>query len=205
MENLEQEKTFTQAEVDEIVAKRLGREKGKQPADPEANDMTEQEQPEEEMMQDETQPEDQQPDGEEKIDEEAEQPMFQEEAEQPIPQEETPEGEEIPEEQEQGDQAGPDPLLARVATAELKAAMAVQGIDPQKLDRAVNLIKPEEFMTPEGEISNERMAELISELIQTWPELQRQQPRDQHIKFGVGQSSGGDTRNSAIAEIFGNR
>lgn len=202
MENMEQkEPMFTQAQVDEIVAKRLGREKGKAPVDSEAEEKVEQKPLEEKSEEAPQDPQaEEQGEKEEPTFGEKEQP--EEEPTQPG-QEEAP-GEEVPGEQTPV-QKGLDPMLARVATAELKASMAVQGIDPAKLDRAVNLIKPEEIIGETGDVDQEKMAELISQLIQTWPELQKQQPRDQHVKFGIGQSSGGDTRNSAIAEIFGNR
>lgn len=185
MENVE--KKFSQAEVDEIVANRLGREKGKQQKEAtEDNPLEQEETPNvEEKTTPATQKEEENP-------EQEPQSLAREE-----------ESETQPVSQDTSEQQS-NQLLTKYAQAELKAAMAVQGVDPAKLDRAARLVGAEEILE-NGEVNVERMHEIISELLQSWPELQRQQSKDQKVKFGLGQAGSETGANSALSEIFGNR
>lgn len=193
MENME--KKFSQAEVDEIVANRLGREKGKQQKEAtEDNPLEQEETP--------TVEEKTTPNVEEKTT-----PATQKEEENPEQEPQSlareEESETQPVSQDTSEQQS-NQLLTKYAQAELKAAMAVQGVDPAKLDRASRLVGAEEILE-NGEVNVERMHEIISELLQSWPELQRQQSKDQKVKFGLGQAGSETGANSALSEIFGNR
>lgn len=196
MENMEQEKMFTQAEVDEIIAKRLARSKNKQEP-PATKDAEESETPEETTQISEENKTDEQAQSDEQATEEQNKDLPEAENASEDATDKQPEQPEQPEQPKvQSD------ILVKLARAELKGAMAMQGVDPQKLDRAVRLIGHEEFMDEAGNINNDRMVELITELIGNWPELRRQD-QNSKFKFGIGQSDNTVT-NNLIAKAFGN-
>lgn len=64
-----------------------------------------------------------------------------------------------------------NPYLAKYAQAEIKVAMTMNGIDPQKVARAVKLIDTSEVLTDSGDIDSTKLNESIANLLKEWPEL----------------------------------
>ena len=75
-----------------------------------------------------------------------------------------------PETKESGD-AKADQFMAKYAQAEIKVAMTVNGIDPQKVARAVKLIDTSEVLTDSGDVDSTKLNESIANLLKEWPEL----------------------------------
>lgn len=100
-----------------------------------------------------------------------------------------------------------NPYLERYAQAEIKVAMARQGIDASKVDRAVRLIDFNTVLTEAGDVDAEKLTTSINELLEEWPELGPiKETEDKAIKFKVGadgsNKQGGN--DDLIAAAFGN-
>lgn len=96
----------------------------------------------------------------------------------------------------------------KLAQAELKAAMAIQGVDPKKVARAVRLIDVTDVID-DGEYSDSKASEAIEELLADWPELKVSETKEQNV-FTLGADTQDDASNeenvgSRISRIFGNK
>lgn len=96
--------------------------------------------------------------------------------------------------------------VERLAQAELKAEMAICGINPQKIARAVRLVDVADCLDETGEYNQEKAQEAINSLIQDWPELKQVQQQDNTFEFGAPGQEEHDqnTEKSMISKIFGN-
>lgn len=98
--------------------------------------------------------------------------------------------------------------IERLAQAELKAEMAISGVDPSKVSRAVRLIDINEVLD-NGEYSNAKAKEAIETLMQEWPELKQSKAETNENQFYFGvpgqeEQQDKDKQKSVISSIFGN-
>lgn len=98
--------------------------------------------------------------------------------------------------------------IERLAQAELKAEMAISGVDPSKVSRAVRLIDINEVLD-NGEYSDAKAKTVIETLMKEWPELKQSKAdtNENQFYFGVpGQEEqqDKDKQKSVISSIFGN-
>lgn len=98
--------------------------------------------------------------------------------------------------------------IERLAQAELKAEMAISGVDPSKVSRAVRLIDINEVLE-NGEYSDTKAKEAIETLMQEWPELKQSKvdTNENQFYFGVpgqAEQQDKDKQKSVISSIFGN-
>jgi len=114
----------------------------------------------------------------------------------------------------QQEQGGPERDLStgitveKLAQAELKAEMAINGMNPQKIARAVRLVDIQDVLDESGQYSDEKAKEAIEELLKEWPELkQASQQESNSFNFGAPEQEEQDSNQnskSAISKIFGN-
>lgn len=98
--------------------------------------------------------------------------------------------------------------VERLAQAELKAEMAISGVDPSKVSRAVRLIDINEVLD-NGEYSDAKAKEAIETLMQEWPELKQSKAETNENQFYFGvpgqeEQQDKDKQKSVISSIFGN-
>lgn len=99
-----------------------------------------------------------------------------------------------------------NPYLERYAQAEIKVAMAQQGVDATKVNRAVRLIDFNNVLTENGDIDTEKMNGAITELLEEWPELAPATNED-NVSFKIGSDKDKQKGKDAdvIANAFGNK
>lgn len=98
--------------------------------------------------------------------------------------------------------------VERLAQAELKAEMAILGVDPSKVSRAVRLIDINEVLD-NGQYSDTKAKEAIETLMQEWPELKQSKAENNENQFYFGvpgqeEQQDKDKQKSVISSIFGN-
>lgn len=98
--------------------------------------------------------------------------------------------------------------IERLAQAELKAEMAILGVDPSKVSRAVRLIDINEVLD-NGQYSDTKAKEAIETLMQEWPELKQSKADSNENQFYFGvpgqeEQQDKDKQKSVISSIFGN-
>lgn len=97
--------------------------------------------------------------------------------------------------------------VEKLAQAELKAEMAIQGITPQKVARAVRLIDIQDVLDEDGQYSEKQAQKAIEDLLKEWPELkQTSQKESNSFDFGAPEQEEQKqtSQKSAISKIFGN-
>lgn len=115
-------------------------------------------------------------------------------------------GESGPEEKE-GTEAPPtvNPFIEKYAQAEIKVAMAQNGIDPSKIGRAVRLIDHTKVLDAEGAIDAEKLNTTIADLLKEWPELAPLSDGDsKNFKIGADKNKQKGSEDDLIALAFGN-
>lgn len=165
-------KTYTQAEVDAMMAKARKKYVGKTKEDP-ANGATAD-------------------DGAVNPDEEG-----------GTPQEE--EGQET----DQGQDLATGLTIEKYAQAELKASMAIAGVNPKKVQRAVRLIDAANVIE-NGQFSEEKAKQEIEALLQDWPELKMAEngSDDNAFYFGApeqAEQNSEEKQKGIFSSIFGNK
>lgn len=99
--------------------------------------------------------------------------------------------------------------VEKLAQAELKAEMAIQGITPQKVARAVRLIDVNDVLDETGQYSEKKAQEAIEELLKEWPELKQTSQKERNsFDFGAPEQKEQDPQQNtkgAISKIFGNQ
>lgn len=99
-----------------------------------------------------------------------------------------------------------NPYLERYAQAEIKVAMTTQGIDPNKVNRAVRLIDHNTVLTEDGDIDVEKLNGSIADLLKEWPELApANEVERKGFKIGGDGSDGKGDLGDEIAKAFGNK
>lgn len=98
--------------------------------------------------------------------------------------------------------------VERLAQAELKAEMAILGVEPSKVSRAVRLIDINEVLD-NGQYSDTKAKEAIESLMQEWPELMQSKAENNENQFYFGvpgqeEQQDKDKQKSVISSIFGN-
>lgn len=97
--------------------------------------------------------------------------------------------------------------VERLAQAELKAEMAISGVDPSKVSRAVRLIDINEVLD-NGEYSDAKAKKAIESLMKEWPELKQSKAETNENQFYFGvpgqEQQDKDKQKSVISSIFGN-
>ena len=97
-----------------------------------------------------------------------------------------------------------NPYLDKYAQAEIKVAMTMNGIDPQKVARAVRLIDTSEVMSESGDVDTNKLNTAIANLLKDWPEL-KSAATGKVGKIGADNGSGGKVgAEDLIAKAFGN-
>lgn len=94
----------------------------------------------------------------------------------------------------------------RLAQAELKAEMAINGVDPSKVARAVRLIDINEVVE-NGQYSEAKAKDAIETLMKEWPELKlnKAESNDNQFYFGAPeQEEKQDKQKNMFSSIFGN-
>lgn len=97
--------------------------------------------------------------------------------------------------------------VERLAQAELKAQMAISGIDPSKVQRAVRLIDVNEVLE-NGQFSETKAIEAVNLLLQEWPELKKTKDEQQNVfSFGAPdqQEQQKEEQKGIFSKIFGNQ
>lgn len=99
--------------------------------------------------------------------------------------------------------------VERLAQAELKAMMAINGVSPEKVARAVRLVDINEVLE-NGQYSETKAKESIEQLIQEWPELKQTKVQQESNSFSFGAPTQAnveteDKQQSMISSIFGNK
>lgn len=97
--------------------------------------------------------------------------------------------------------------IERLAQAELKAQMAISGIDPSKVQRAVRLIDVNEVLE-NGQFSEPKAIEAVNLLLQEWPELKKAKDEQQNVfSFGAPdqQEQQKEEQKGMFSKIFGNQ
>lgn len=98
-----------------------------------------------------------------------------------------------------------NPYLDKYAQAEVKVAMTMNGIDPQKVARAVRLIDTSEVLTDEGEVDAEKLNKAIADLVKEWPELKQSAENGRDgFKFGSDSKKDKGKTEDLISKAFGN-
>lgn len=99
--------------------------------------------------------------------------------------------------------------IERYAQAELKASMAIAGVDPQKVQRAVRLIDPVNVIE-NGQFSEEKAKQEIETLLKDWPELKlaKEESNSNAFYFGAPEQSEQnqeEKQKGIFSSIFGNK
>lgn len=99
--------------------------------------------------------------------------------------------------------------VERYAQAELKASMAIAGVDPQKVQRAVRLIDASSVIE-NGQYSEEKAKQEIETLLQDWPELKqvKEESNSNAFYFGAPEQSEQnqeEKQKGMFSSIFGNK
>lgn len=99
--------------------------------------------------------------------------------------------------------------VERYAQAELKASMAIAGVDPQKVQRAVRLIDASSVIE-NGQYSEEKAKQEIETLLQDWPELKQAKEESNSNAFYFGapeqsEQSQEEKQKGMFSSIFGNK
>lgn len=99
--------------------------------------------------------------------------------------------------------------IERLAQAELKAEMAINGVDPSKVARAVRLVDINEVLE-NGQYSDAKAKSVIETLMQEWPELKQNKAENNENQFYFGvpgqeEQQDKDKQKSVISSIFGNK
>lgn len=99
--------------------------------------------------------------------------------------------------------------VERYARAELKASMAIAGVDPQKVQRAVRLIDASSVIE-NGQYSEEKAKQEIETLLQDWPELKQAKEESNSNAFYFGapeqsEQSQEEKQKGMFSSIFGNK
>lgn len=99
--------------------------------------------------------------------------------------------------------------VERYAQAELKASMAIAGVDPQKVQRAVRLIDASSVIE-NGQYSEEKAKQEIEALLQDWPELKETKSEANSNAFYFGapeqeEQSQEEKQKGMFSSIFGNK
>lgn len=98
--------------------------------------------------------------------------------------------------------------VEKLAQAELKAEMAIQGINPLKVARAVRLIDVGDVLDESGQYSEKMAQAAIEELLKEWPELKQvSQQESNSFEFGAPEQTETDPNQntkSVFSKIFGN-
>lgn len=99
--------------------------------------------------------------------------------------------------------------IDKYAQAELKASMAIAGVDPQKVQRAVRLIDVNSVIE-NGQFSEEKANQEIEALLQDWPELKqaKEESNSNAFYFGAPEQSEQnqeEKQKNMFSSIFGNK
>lgn len=98
--------------------------------------------------------------------------------------------------------------VERLAQAELKAEMAIGGVDPSKVARAVRLIDIMEVME-NGQYSEMKAKTAIETLMTEWPELKQSKEENKENQFffgvpGQDEQNQQEKQKNQFSNIFGN-
>jgi hypothetical protein len=103
-----------------------------------------------------------------------------------------------------------NPFESKYVQAEIKWALAQNGVSPEKANRAVRLIDSEGLLDEDGELSAEQLNSAITELLKEWPELKGDTKEKEEDKTSIKFKIGGDNTkdkgkaDDLIAKAFGN-
>lgn len=94
----------------------------------------------------------------------------------------------------------------KLARAELKAQMAIGGVNPAKLVYACKMIDVADVLDEAGQYSEEKAKTAIEEMLKVMPELKAQQQEQNQFYFGAPEQeeNSQQEQKSVIDKIFGN-
>lgn len=92
----------------------------------------------------------------------------------------------------------------QVAQAEIKVALATQGVDTSKLHRIARLIDAENVLGETGEVNPEALNKEIETLLSEWPELKNATNTASFV-IGNSKETSMTNTNDDIARAFGNK
>lgn len=119
------------------------------------------------------------------------------------------ENEETPSQEETSQDLATGLTIEKYAQAELKASMAIAGIDPKKVQKAVRLIDVANVLD-NGQYSEEKANQEIEALLKDWPELKQAQEESNNNAFYFGapeqaEQNQEEKQKGMFSSIFGNK
>lgn len=98
--------------------------------------------------------------------------------------------------------------IEKYVQAELKATMAIEGVNPSKVQRAVRLVDIANVLD-NGQFSEEKAKAEIEALLQEWPELKKENSAESNNAFSFGvpgqeEQATEEKQKNMFSSIFGN-